>query len=61
MAGEAVPQNDGALVVTAGQKVLVVAAPADTATTDEVGISFMTILNISNPHILERVPIHPFE
>lgn len=32
LAGESVPQNDGALIVAAGQKVLVITAPADTAT-----------------------------
>lgn len=31
LAGEAVPQDDGAFVVAAGQKVLVITAPADTA------------------------------
>lgn len=31
LAGESVPQNDGALIVAAGQKVLVITAPADTA------------------------------
>lgn len=31
VAGEPIPQDDGTLIVTAGQKVLVITAPADTA------------------------------
>lgn len=36
LAGESIPQDDSTLVVAAGQKVLVIAAPADTATTNKV-------------------------
>lgn len=39
LARESVPQDDGALVVAAGQKVLVVAAPADTAATKNTRIT----------------------
>lgn len=31
LAGKSIPQDDSSLIVTAGQKVLVIAAPADTA------------------------------
>lgn len=31
LTGKSIPQDDSTLIVTAGQKVLVVAAPADTA------------------------------
>jgi len=37
LAGEPIPQDDSTLVVAAGQKVLVVAAPADTATKTKKG------------------------
>lgn len=40
LACESIPQNNGALIVTAGQKVLVVAAPADTAATKNIYIIF---------------------
>lgn len=41
MAGESVPQDDGTLIVTACQKVLVITAPADTATVNKFGITFI--------------------
>lgn len=36
LAGESIPQNDSTLIVAAGQKALVIAAPADTAVTKKV-------------------------
>lgn len=40
LACESIPQNDGALIVAAGEKVLVVAAPADTAATKNIHVIF---------------------
>lgn len=39
LAGESIPEDDCTLIVTAGQEILVIAAPADTATTNKVGIT----------------------
>lgn len=35
LACESIPQDNGTLIVTAGQEVFVIAAPADTAATEE--------------------------
>lgn len=40
LASEPIPQNDSTLIVAAGQKVLMIAAPADTAATNKVPITF---------------------
>lgn len=40
LAGEAIPQNDSALIVAAGQEVLVITAPADTATVEDMESHF---------------------
>lgn len=54
LAGESIPQDDCALIVTACQEILVIAAPADTATTNKVSFHFTLshILNICFVHHL---------
>lgn len=39
LASKTIPQNDSTLIVAAGQKVLMIATPADTAATNKVPIT----------------------